>query len=164
MSKKLFLSLMLMVVGITVMFLVERNHIESFPEARESFGQFGDAFGALNTLFSGLAFAALIVTLWMQREELELQRKELVESRIAQQGAQEALEGQIKTMREQTMAIMNQTKSDQNLGRVERAIQLLQARITLRDLGHQGVPPNSITAFQADIEKLENLFQEWPSL
>ena len=164
MSKKLFLSLMLMVVGITVMFLVERNHIESFPEARESFGQFGDAFGALNTLFSGLAFAALIVTLWMQREELELQRKELVESRIAQQGAQEALEGQIKTMREQTMAIMNQTKSDQNLGRVERAIQLLQARITLRDLGHQGVPPNSIPAFQADIEKLENLFQEWPSL
>ena len=33
-------------------------------------GQFGDSFGALNTLFSGMAFAALGYTMWMQRSEL----------------------------------------------------------------------------------------------
>ena len=36
-----------------------------------------DAFGAVNALFSGLALAGIIVTLYMQREELKLQREEL---------------------------------------------------------------------------------------
>lgn len=40
-------------------------------------GQFGDVFGAVNALFSGLAFAGLIYTVFLQREELALQRKEL---------------------------------------------------------------------------------------
>ena len=40
-------------------------------------GTFGDMFGAVNALFSGLAFAGLIYTAMMQREELELQREEL---------------------------------------------------------------------------------------
>ena len=44
-------------------------------------GTFGDMFGAVNALFSGLAFAGLIVTLWMQREELSLQREELKATR-----------------------------------------------------------------------------------
>jgi len=38
---------------------------------------FGDMFGAVNTLFSGLAFAGLIYAILLQRSELELQRKEL---------------------------------------------------------------------------------------
>lgn len=40
-------------------------------------GAIGDAFGGVNALFSGLAFAGLVVTLFLQRQELELQRKEL---------------------------------------------------------------------------------------
>lgn len=40
-------------------------------------GQFGDVFGAVNALFSGLAFTGLIYTVFLQREELSLQRKEL---------------------------------------------------------------------------------------
>jgi hypothetical protein len=40
-------------------------------------GQFGDVFGAVNSLFSGLAFAGLIYTVFLQREELALQRNEL---------------------------------------------------------------------------------------
>ncbi|MBQ8437503.1 MAG: hypothetical protein IJX21_02005, partial [Alistipes sp.] len=40
-------------------------------------GTFGDKFGAVNALFSGLAFAGLIVTLLYQKEELKLQREEL---------------------------------------------------------------------------------------
>lgn len=40
-------------------------------------GVFGDMFGAVNSLFSGLALAGVIVAILLQRKELELQRKEL---------------------------------------------------------------------------------------
>lgn len=40
-------------------------------------GVFGDSFGVLTSLFSGLAFAGLIITILMQREELQLQREEI---------------------------------------------------------------------------------------
>ncbi|SKC53570.1 putative phage abortive infection protein [Ohtaekwangia koreensis] len=40
-------------------------------------GQFGDMFGAVNALFSGLAFAGIIYTILLQREELKAQREEL---------------------------------------------------------------------------------------
>lgn len=43
----------------------------------EKRGQFGDIFGAVNALFSGLAFAGLIFAILLQREDLELQRQEL---------------------------------------------------------------------------------------
>jgi hypothetical protein len=38
-------------------------------------GTFGDMFGAVNALFSGLAFAGLIYTITVQRQELALQRE-----------------------------------------------------------------------------------------
>lgn len=50
---------------------------------REGFngGTLGDSFGIVNSLFSGLAFALLIYTALMQKEELELQRQELRDNR-----------------------------------------------------------------------------------
>ncbi|WP_131811097.1 hypothetical protein [Aequorivita soesokkakensis] len=47
----------------------------------ESRGLFGDKFGAVNALFSALAFAGIIFTIFLQRKELKLQRQELVETR-----------------------------------------------------------------------------------
>ena len=44
-------------------------------------GEFGDMFGAVNALFSGLAFAGLIITLILQHQELKLQREELEQTR-----------------------------------------------------------------------------------
>ncbi len=44
-------------------------------------GLFGDSFGALNTLFSGLAFSGLIITILLQKQELNYQRIELQETR-----------------------------------------------------------------------------------
>ncbi|MBU1983708.1 putative phage abortive infection protein [bacterium] len=40
-----------------------------------------ERFGGVESLFTGLAFAMLIVTAWMQKEELELQRKEHEQTR-----------------------------------------------------------------------------------
>lgn len=41
-------------------------------------GQFGDMFGAVNALFSGLAFAGVIIAVILQKRELALQRRELI--------------------------------------------------------------------------------------
>jgi hypothetical protein len=57
-------------------------------------GQFGDAFGAINALFSGLAFVGLVFAILLQRIELKLQREELTETRIELAGSRKAQEAQ----------------------------------------------------------------------
>ena len=66
-------------------------------------GTFGDLFGAVNALFSALAFAVLIYTIVLQREEIRqnreeivLNRKELAKGAKLQQKAQEVLIEQVK--------------------------------------------------------------------
>jgi uncharacterized LabA/DUF88 family protein len=68
-------------------------------------GTFGDSFGAVNSLFSGLAFGGLIYTILLQRKELELQRQELIETRQelkrsadAQEKSERALNSQIRAL------------------------------------------------------------------
>ena len=72
-----------------------------FSAGLETAGQFGDTFGAVNALFSGLAFAGLIYTallqrleLGLQRQELELTRKELARTAAAQEQSEIALKAQ----------------------------------------------------------------------
>ena len=59
--------------------------------------QFGDMFGAANTLFSGLAFAVLTYALHLQRKELALQREELALTRaeLAKQTAAQSQQAEI---------------------------------------------------------------------
>jgi hypothetical protein len=51
-------------------------------------------YAPVNALFSGLAFAGLIIAIFLQREELQLQRRELALTREEMQGQKEQLEGQ----------------------------------------------------------------------
>jgi hypothetical protein len=44
-------------------------------------GTFGDMFGSVNAIYSGLAFAGIIFTILLQRKELQYQREELRETR-----------------------------------------------------------------------------------
>lgn len=46
-------------------------------------GQFGDSFGLINSLFSGLTFLGLILTIYLQRREIKVQLKELKETNDA---------------------------------------------------------------------------------
>ncbi|MDO9053237.1 MAG: hypothetical protein Q7U37_04820 [Gallionella sp.] len=50
----------------------------SLPER----GTFGDMFGAVNALFSGLAFVGVVYAILLQRGELQLQREELIDTQI----------------------------------------------------------------------------------
>ncbi|MFA6201115.1 MAG: putative phage abortive infection protein [Bacteroidales bacterium] len=55
---------------------------------------FSDKFEAINALFSALAFAVLIVTMYFQKKELELQRQELENTREELKGQKEASQKQ----------------------------------------------------------------------
>lgn len=52
-------------------------------------GQFGDAFGSVNALFSGLALLGVIAALLLQREDIDLQLEEMRKSAKAQRDAAE---------------------------------------------------------------------------
>lgn len=71
-------------------------------------GAFGDMFGGLNALFSGLAFGGLIIAILLQRrqlklqvDELALQRKELELTRKELKGQKQQLEQQNRTLSRQ---------------------------------------------------------------
>ena len=56
-----------------LMFLLIEN---GFPKGFTEFGTLGDAFGTLNSLFSGLGFAGIAVTLLFQQQQFKTQEKE----------------------------------------------------------------------------------------
>ena len=89
------------IMGVIALWGLSWLGISKFIDNPTNQGTFGDMFGAVNALFSGLAFAGLIVTLIYQKEELMLQRDELAETRKELQGQREEFEEQNKTMKRQ---------------------------------------------------------------
>ena len=59
-------------------------------------GQFGDSFAPLNTLFAGLAFAAVAASLRIQRHQLDMQNEAL---RLTRQELKQSLEEQQRLVR-----------------------------------------------------------------
>ena len=76
-------------------------------------GTFGDQFGGLTALFSGLAFAGLIVTLYMQQKDLSAQREELKRSNLefALQRFDSSFFGMIKMLNDHVSSITYENQS-----------------------------------------------------
>lgn len=68
-------------------------------------GQLGDMFGTVNALFSGLAFAGVIVAILLQKEELGLQREELKMTREELKRSAEAQEKSEESLRKQAESL-----------------------------------------------------------
>lgn len=69
------------------------------PDATaDSYSASGDFFGFANAVFSALAFAMIIVTLWMQKHELELQRQEIRDNRIVLENQKEEMAAQNESL------------------------------------------------------------------
>jgi hypothetical protein len=62
--------------GVIILFFLNFSMI-FFVQGENKRGTFGDQFGAVNALFSGLAFTGLIYTIILQRRDLEIQRHDL---------------------------------------------------------------------------------------
>lgn len=92
-----------LIVSVIVLWAFSGWMIIFFLDEWADRGTFGDLFGAVNALFSGLAFAALLYTIVLQRdeirqnrEEIVLNRKELSKAAKLQQKAQQVLIQQVE--------------------------------------------------------------------
>lgn len=71
------------------------------PGELDKYGQVGDMFGALNAFISGCAFIGVIVSLYLQRQDLKLQRKDLALQLNEMRNAHMEAEKQTKHFEEQ---------------------------------------------------------------
>lgn len=87
-------------------------------------GQFGDMFGAVNALFTAFAFAGLIYTVLLQRNQLALQQQQNVESgKTQEQLVQRQIDAQ-KILFESEKAF----QEDQRKKQIEHELKLEQLR------------------------------------
>lgn len=85
-NKKSFLVIVICLIvflGIIALWFFFQSFLANFvtmpgcKQYLENIGLLGDSFGSLNTLFSGLAFGGIIISIYLQSKELEDTRKEL---------------------------------------------------------------------------------------
>lgn len=91
-NKKDHFKLLFWIIAVIVVALIIILWLWNYTE--EWKGEFGDKFGVINSLFSGLAFAGIIITILLQSRELKLQREELEDTR-------EVFESQLELMKRQ---------------------------------------------------------------
>lgn len=65
----------------------------------EQRGQFGDLFGVVNALFSGLAFAGLIITIRQQHQDLEYQKQAIEQTNQEMRSQTKEFDKQNETLR-----------------------------------------------------------------
>lgn len=86
-SKILLLVTVISILFVLLLFVcywmwLPEMQLDSHPDNKiQITGTFGDSFGFLTCLFSGLSSVGMIVAILMQREELQLQRQELADNR-----------------------------------------------------------------------------------
>ena len=100
-KSQLWIWIIIAIVGVIALWGLSWWGINKFIDEPTHQVTFGDMFGAVNALFSGLAFAGLIVTLLYQKEELKLQREELKETRNELNAQKLEFQEQNKTMKRQ---------------------------------------------------------------
>lgn len=137
----LILIAVVLVVQFGMWWLITTFKMEASPQL----GQFGDMFGAINTLFSGLAFAGIIYTILLQRNELSLQRKELRDTRVELQLTREAHQKNCEIM-------------DQQLNAIKETASLEHARYRIAVLPHFLLtPPGNVGVTIENGKKLPRL-------
>ena len=95
---RIFWPIFIVIIGVWAIF-PELWHrlIPSLMERR----QLGDSYGVLNTLFSGFAFVGVIVAIFLQKEQLELQAREMTEMRKEAEAQKKEMKNQSLTQRRQ---------------------------------------------------------------
>ncbi|MBL0662786.1 putative phage abortive infection protein [Aeromonas caviae] len=78
-SKIILIFVCMIVIGYAALLIIITWPISNYTIAQA--GVFGDSFGIITSLFSGLAFAGMIITILLQKDELALQREELKATR-----------------------------------------------------------------------------------
>lgn len=122
----------------------------------QSRGQFGDLFGAVNALFSGLAFAGLYFAIRLQQDQLVLQRTELALQR-------EELKLQREEMAASRTELANQVAAQQALFRATAAqvtVASAQAKIEAIKIQAEHTSGHTRASHIANINSLAEELQE----
>jgi hypothetical protein len=130
-----------------------------FLEGDTDRGTFGDMFGSVNALFSGLAFAALIFTIYLQRRELKLHEQELALTHKEVKAQVEQLQAQNATLSKQNfentffelLRLQNDITNSIDLNAANGAI--VQGRDCFKFIYDEFRKVWKIKAFKADDEK-----------
>lgn len=117
-------------------------------------GQFGDLFGSVNALFSGLALAGLIYTIYLQHRELSLQREELNNQREEMKQSREQLTHQANAQ----LHLVNATIAQIQVAAIQAEIEALKvkSRKSPNLSGHY----NAIHEQSTKIEQISKEIQE----
>lgn len=89
--------LFVMILFVIGVWLGSYWYIENHYPIYDVKGQVGDMFGAINALFSGLAFAGLIYAIYLQNKELKLQKDELRKTQAIAESQEKALKSQAES-------------------------------------------------------------------
>lgn len=140
------IAVLLVLAGIAFLqYWVVENHImKTGTDEVTRFGVSGDFFGFANAVFSALAFAMIIVTLWMQKHELGLQREEIEHTR-------KELKGQKEEMKQQNASLRRQTFENTFFGMLAMHSQIVDAIKS-----PTGTPTQGRGAFAALVADLKN--------
>ncbi|OMF17032.1 hypothetical protein BK131_03395 [Paenibacillus amylolyticus] len=91
-------------------------------------GTFGDMFGAVNALFSGLAFAGLIYTIAVQRQELQAQRNSInmqTEELVLQREAIQMQTEELRLQRLESQRSADQLEGQKDLSNLQLAMSVV---------------------------------------
>lgn len=97
-------------------------------EIGEKYGTYGDTYGSLNTLFTGFAFAGLIISIFIQLLELRQTRKELSGQKSEFAAQTKILAKQAQISSEQQKILNEQFKESQKLNFINQFYSLLDQR------------------------------------
>ena len=151
--KKILLTILILIALFPLYFFV----VGYFYPDMALRGQFGDLFGGLNALFSGLAFLGVIYAIFLQRRELELQREELKLTREELKRTAEAQEKSEKALSKQAASLRITAK----LNGKSAVLQHYNALIGTTNSARYGVETNAFNKYkqQADqiIEEIDRL-------
>ena len=111
--------LILSTLGIFALWLVLPLGAYMFLGTWAERGQFGDLFGVSNSLFSGLAFTGLILTILLQRHQLSLQMEELRLQRTEMAQTRAVLAEQAKSQEYQFRAAVAAIRVSSSEARIE---------------------------------------------
>ena len=144
--KKIILSILVVILVFSAYFFVVRHLLPEWVER----GQFGDMFGGLNALFSGLAFLGVIYAIFLQREELGLQRTELELTREELKRTAQAQEKSEKALSKQAASL----KITAKLNGLSAILQHYNTLIELTNSAKFGVDSAQFNARKHDADEI----------
>ena len=113
-------------------------------------GQFGDMFGAINAIFSGLALLGVVYAIFLQSEDLSLQRKELELTREELKRTTEAQEKSGEALSRQASSL----KITAKLNGLSAILQHYNTLLGLTNSAKYGIDTSQFNTHKQDADKI----------